>query len=420
MARPLQGGQNYRVLLTQGTFFKVGVQVSSISAVIPYMADQLGSPAVVVALLAPAFTAGTMVGTMLGPKVLRMAVSVTGLLVGIALTQATLTALVALDIALAPRWLFAYPLLLACLLIGTVTGSSQVVSPMAMSALLSAQERGDLMLRQAGYSGALVVLITAFTAGHLLPDSPRWHDADLLWVSVVAMLVGAVCCATLRAPGVELARGPARMIDTLREGRTQLLNNRWLRQFMTTNLVFVPVILTPTFYAIYAAEFLAESVKVDQFLVFVGVGLLAGIPLWRLVRRQWGARGVYLCSALISVVAAALCIASQQWHVVPGLWAFGPAMLLSAVANQALLPAAYDWIFGHADGADAAVLISCTHIVISVAMIVSGFALGLIAEGAPAVWPLVTMLVLTAVAGASALRAPGVQRAPSQDTARSR
>ena len=71
MARPAQGG-NYRALLTQGTFFKVGVQVSSISAVIPYIADQLGSPGVVVALLMPAFTAGTMLGTILGPKVLRL------------------------------------------------------------------------------------------------------------------------------------------------------------------------------------------------------------------------------------------------------------------------------------------------------------------------------------------------------------
>ncbi|NTY58604.1 hypothetical protein [Mycolicibacterium sphagni] len=418
MTRPAQGG-TYRALLTQGTFFKVGVQVSSISAVIPYIADHLGSPAVVVALLAPAFTAGTMLGTILGPKVLRLTDSVTGLLVGITLTQAALTALVALDIALAPQWLFAYPLLLACLLIGTVTGSSQVVSPMAMSALLSAQERGDLMLKQAGYSGALVVLITAFTAGRLLPDAPRWHDADLLWISVAAMVVGALCCARLRAPGMELAKGPTRMVDTLHAGRHHLRANRWLRRFLATNLMFVPVILTPTFYAIYAAEFLGTSINVDQFLVFVGVGLLTGIPLWRVVRRNLGVRGVYTCSALISVAAAALCIASQQWQIVPGLWAFGPAMLLSAVANQALLPAAYDWIFDHADPADAAVLISCTHIVISLGMIVAGFALGLIAEGAPAVWPLLTMLVLTVVAGVAGVQAPGGQRERSQRTARS-
>ncbi len=407
-------------MLTQGTFFKVGVQVSSISAVIPYIADQLGSPGVVVALLAPAFTLGTMLGTVLGPKVLRLTDSVTGLLVGVAFAQAALTALVALDIALAPPWLFAYPLLLVCLLIGIVTGSSQVVSPMAMSALLSAQQRGDVMLKQAGYSGALVVLITAFTAGRLLPDFPRWHDADLLWISVAAMVVGALCCATLRTPGVQLAKGPARMVDTLRQGRSQLRANRWLRRFVTTNLVFTPVILTPTFYAIYAAELLGSGLNVDQFLVFVGVGLLVGIPLWRVVRRKFGARGVYLCSALISMAAAALCIAAQQWHIVPGLWAFGPAMLLSAVANQALLPAAYDWIFDHAGDADVAVLISCTHILISLGMIVAGFALGMIAEGAPAIWPLVTMLVLAVAAAFSAVQAPGIQRERSQVTARSR
>ena len=170
-----------------GTLFKVGVQMSSIFIVIPYVADQFGSPAIVVALIVPSFTAGTLLGMIFGPRVLRIMVPVAGLLGGFALVNAALTALIAVDIAVVPPRFGAYPLLLLCVLIGIVSGSLEVVSPMAMSALLSGHQHSDLLLKQSGYAAALVVVITALFADRFVRESLPWSDVDLLWIGVVAM-----------------------------------------------------------------------------------------------------------------------------------------------------------------------------------------------------------------------------------------
>ena len=90
------------MLLTQGTLFRFGTQVSSVLIVIPYVAEQAGSPGLVVALIVPLFTAGMLLGTALGPTVLGIAVSVGGLLGGIAFLDAGLTALMAVDISVTP------------------------------------------------------------------------------------------------------------------------------------------------------------------------------------------------------------------------------------------------------------------------------------------------------------------------------
>jgi hypothetical protein len=50
---------------------------------------------------------------------------------------------------------------------------------------------------------------------------------------------------------------------------------------------------------------------------------------------------VYLCSAAIAVAAAALCLVLPAFHMAP-VWIFGIAMMLAAVANQAIYPASQD------------------------------------------------------------------------------
>lgn len=375
--------------------------------VIPYIAEQVGSPGLAVALIVPVFTAGTLLGTALGPTVLDMAISVGGLLGGIALVDAALTALLAVDISLVPPRFVGYPLLLLCFLIGILAGSSEVVSPMALSAMLSARRRSDVQLMQAGFGAALVVVITALFASRLARDSFPWHDVDLLWIGAAAMLLCAACSFALRAGGVALAGGPGGMRDTLRDGNSYRRSNRWMKRFLATQLVFLAVTLSPMFYVIYAAESLGTGVgDMDDFLVFFGIGLLAGIPLWRLVRERLGVRGMYACSAGISLAAVIFCIVSQRWHLLPGLWALGPVLMLSALANQAVWPAAYDWIFGQASAEDAAVVISYTRIVVSVGVIFAAFAFSIAAEYGPEVWPLGLLLVLTAVACLAATKVP--------------
>jgi MFS family permease len=161
------------------------------------------------------------------------------------------------------------------------------------------------------------------------------------------------------------------------------------------------------FYAIYAAESLGTGTgDMDEFLVFIGVGLLAGIPLWRSVRTRLGVRGMYSCSAGISVAAAVICIVSQRWHLLPGIWTLGAALLLSALANQAVWPAAYDWVFSHASEDQAVVVISYGQIIVSLGVIVAAFAFSVAAEYGPDVWPPALLLALVTVACVAATQIP--------------
>jgi hypothetical protein len=199
------------------------------------------------------------------------------------------------------------------------------------------------------------------------------------------------------------------MLDTLRNGHTYFRNNRWMQRFLATQLVFMSVTLSPMFYAIYAAESLGAGFgDMDDFLIFIGIGLMAGIPVWRLVRTRLGVRGMYACSAGISVAAAIVCIVSQRSHLLPGVWALGPVLLLSALANQIVWPAAYDWVFSHASGEEAVVVISYSQIVVSLGVIFVGFAFGVAAEYGPDIWPLGLLLALTALACLAAARVPRI------------
>ena len=187
---------------------------------------------------------------------------------------------------------------------------------MALTAMLSPRRRSDVLLMQAGFGAALVVVITAFFASRFARDIFPWRDVDLLWVGVAAMLLCATCSFALQAGGVELTSGPSRMLDSLRRGHSYLRSNRWMTRFLATQFLFLTVTLSPMFYVIYAAESLGtRSGDMDDFLVFFGIGLLAGIPVWRLVRTRLGVRGMYAYSAGISLAAVIVCIVSQR-----GIW----------------------------------------------------------------------------------------------------
>ena len=399
--------RNFRVLLTHGILFRFGVQVSSVLIVVPYIADQVGSPGIAVALIVPSFTAGALIGTAIGGQVLRITVTVAGLLGGIALVDAALTALIAVDVAVVPSRFVAYPLLLLCLLIGIVSGSLDVVSPVAMSALMSGRQRSELLLKQSGYT------------------VPRWSSRSRLSLRLASSAIHcrgrtSTCCGSALRPWcfVRQAVSRCKPVGWSWRAHQEAPSTRCAKgaftyapihgcgTFLATQLVFTSVTLSPMFYAIYAAESLSASGDMDDFLVFFGFGMLVGIPLWRLVRARLGMRGMYACSAGISVVAAIICIVSQHWHPFLGLWAFGPVLLLSAIANQVVWPAAYDWVFGHISAEQAVVVISYSKIVVSVGLIFAGFAFSVAAEYGPDIWPLGLLLAATFVACLLASRVP--------------
>ena len=73
------------------------------------------------------------------------------------MVDAALTALMAVDMSVVLPRFVAYPLIVLCFLIGILSASSEVVSPLALSAMLSARQRSDFLLKQSRFSAVLAV-----------------------------------------------------------------------------------------------------------------------------------------------------------------------------------------------------------------------------------------------------------------------
>jgi protein-S-isoprenylcysteine O-methyltransferase Ste14 len=82
--------RNFPVLLSQGIFYTVAVQLTSAMAVIPFITAELDAPAIVVALLVPIYTIGTLFGNVFIAQILRWTSSVVVLLFGNVFLQAVL------------------------------------------------------------------------------------------------------------------------------------------------------------------------------------------------------------------------------------------------------------------------------------------------------------------------------------------
>lgn len=399
--------RNFQVLLLQGTVYTAAIQLTSVATVIPYICAELNGPNIVVALVVPIFTVGYLYGTAFSTWVLRWRVSVATLIAGTAVVMGVLTAANATDVSLVPPTPAVYVLLVIAVLIGIASGCSVVTYQLAISTLLTPQRRSDLLLRTAGFGAAVLTALAAFSAAFLSDDSPGLDDAELLWIGTGAMVLAAVCCAGMRSTGHITESRPTRIRDMLHEGAQYFRDQRWHRRYVLVQLVFTVVIASPTFYGIYSANSLGpDNGDLDTLLIFIGCGMLAGIVIWTAVRKRFGTRGMYLGSATISVAAALGCIVSQAFHLLPAVWTFGLAMLLAAVANQAIYPAAQDWIFGETTEDVRVSVLGFSQIITSSALIVTGFVYGIIADHGPAIWPLGIVLAIACLAVVAATRAP--------------
>jgi hypothetical protein len=297
--------RNFSVLLSQGTFYSVAVQLTSVSAVLPFICAELEAPGVIVALLVPIYTIGTLCGNLFIAQVLRWHASIVALLLGSVCPQALLIVVNASDIAFLPENVSAYPLLVTSALIGVLSGCSRVIVSLSTSALLPAERQSSLLIQQAGYGAVLVTLISAYSAGFLSDDSPGIDNAELLWVGAVAMVVLAICCLGL-PPQRDVVRGePTRMGELLVAGVRRLRAAGWLRRYLVTQVAFTSITLGSLFYGIYSSASLGpDNGALDSILTFIGLGLLAGIGIWSYVRKRFDVRGMLVCSALIGACAA--------------------------------------------------------------------------------------------------------------------
>jgi hypothetical protein len=396
--------QAFRLLLVQGTLSNAATQLSRVSPVITFISAELAGKTLMVSLLMPIYIAGQLTGNTMATRVPRWSRSTVTLVAGTTALQAALVAATAADLAFVPRDLLVYPLLFTSAMIGLITGLSRVALPLAITSLVTEDQAGLLLIRQSAYGAALMTLITASLAGVLSFGQPQLDDAELLWVAALIMGLAAVCALGLGTARAAQLRSESTTLS-MRDGFRSLGRQRWFRGYARTQLIFGVVNLGPMFYAIYASESLAEgSDDLDVMLVFIGLGLLGGAVMWTRIRSRFKFRGMYLGSAALSVAAAAVCIvAALPQHLLPQVWIFGIVLLLASVANQAIYPAAQDWLFAETTSDSRPVAISLSQIGVNGLQIGLGFLLGVIAVAGPAIWPLVVVLSASALAVATAL-----------------
>jgi MFS family permease len=218
----------------------------------------------------------------------------------------------------------------------------------------------------------------------------------------------ACVAATIVGPTTSGAlRPPTRLVDDYREGITVVRTRSWYRLFLATQIVFVPISLSMTFFSLRAA--MAHADKAGSLHVLVissAAGLLAGSFLWRRVFSRRGVRGMLVTSGTISSAAALVCLANE---VVPDqelLWVHSVVFFLATLANAAIGAATVSWISAFAVEERRAVLISFAAALAAVVSTVLGAVLGTIAQASVAAWPVVIVLVLAVVATTVAVRAP--------------
>ncbi|MGE2814148.1 MFS transporter [Mycobacterium heidelbergense] len=395
-------------LLSQGTFYNAGMQLSNGTVVLPFICAHQGL-SWVAALLFPAFSLGDIVGNSVSPVVLQRVGLMRHRL--LAVLVASVAALILCDAFVPWNGGLAAPVfLLTCAAAGVLLGITGVAYPDLISSKLSAAGRGELLLFQSAIGSVLATLVTLFVVPVLAHGDEMTYRRDLLWLGAAGLVVSAV--AALSVGPVRSASNTTRTSarETYRQGFAVARSQPWFRRYVTACLLFAPVTLGTTFYALRTAH---QNGSLHVLVILSSIGLVFGSPLWRKVFQLFGVRGMMLGSALLSITAATLTVVAEssgQWF---HIWAYGTVFLLATVAGQAVFAAAISWLSAVADESHRATLIAFSSTLVAIEAMALAFVLGSIAQNHTAIWPDVVVLLLAVAAAIAALGAPKSETRPA-------
>jgi hypothetical protein len=273
--------------------------------------------------------------------------------------------------------------------------------------MLTATRRNNLVLNQQAL-GAILTVAATLVLIPLLPnrDAVDRH-LDLLWFGAAAMAVAVVVAMTVGPTTSVTVSPPRRIIEDFREGVAVVRTTRWYRVFLTAQIMFVPIAVNETFFALRTALAHVDTAgSLHAIVISSAAGLVAGSFLWRSVFSKFGVRGMLTASAIISCVAAMLCAANEIIPAEPHLWAYEVVFFLVVLSNAAIAAATVSWISAFASEEQRPVLISFAATLAAVVTALLGAAFGLPAR-VTAIWPVFVVLALCVLAGTVAMRAPG-------------
>jgi hypothetical protein len=396
-------------LLSQGTIHTAGMQPSNGAVVLPFIAAHHGLTWAA-AMLFSAYSVGSIVGHSISPAALQRAGQMRHLL--LAASAAASAALIVCDAVIAWTGLFATAVfVLVSPPGGVVVALSRVAYLDLIASKLSDFRRGELLLVKGAIGSVLATAVALIFVPLLAHGSTMAYHRNLLWLGAAGLAASGVAALFL---------GPVRSIslttqmsfrDTYRQGFVVARSEPWFRRYVITSLLFAPVSLGATFYALWTAH---QSGGLHVLVIVSSIGLVVGSPLWSRVYRVFGVRACgWVGSAILSAVAAAMCILAEmsgQWFRV---WVYGTVFLLATVAGAAVVAAGISRISAVAAEQHRGTLIGFCSTLVAVVSTVLGAALGGITQKHTTIWPVVVVLVLSAVAALVSLGAPqsGTRRA---------
>ena len=337
------GASRYHVLLAFGASYSVGAQLASVSVVLPCLLAQKGI-FWAAGLLYPTFSIGFIAGNALSPLVVERSRRHQNVVIATAAaTIAVLTSCIAVadlhDVLVAPVFL------LASSVIGCAMGMANNAYAEIISRMLDRRRRNHLLLNQEAVGAVLTVAATLLILPLVSGRDPVETRIDVLWLGAAAM-AAACAAATIVGPTTSGAlRPPKRFVDDYREGITVVRTRSWYRLFLATQIAFVPISLSMTFFSLRAA--MAHADKAGSLHVLVissAAGLLAGAFLWRRVFSRRGVRGMLVMSGTISSAAALVCLANEVIPDREQLWVHSVVFFLATLANAAIGAATVSWI----------------------------------------------------------------------------
>lgn len=406
----------YARLLTQGTLYGSALQLSNVSAVLPILCVKWGS-LWVAALLYPAFSVGIIAGFAASPLVLGRSRHRKHLVfAGGCMSMATLIGGTAL--AAWGGWGINAVFFIVSAALGIAKGICDGAHRELVSAKLPVRRRSGMILTEYAIGAVVIGVATLVVLPVLCGRGARDGDVTVLWFGAAGMVAAAAAALLVGPVHAHASAVIPRLGDTVRRGVVVMKSQRWFRWYALTQLLFVPITLGATFYALHMPVHSADGRgSLPLVVVCASLGLLIGSYLWRAVHRVAGVRGMLIGGALMAVCSAGICVLAHAvgWWSQGWVWVHGLLFLLAAAADQAVYAASIEWIGMFADEYDRPILVGFTAAAAALAASLVGVLVGVIAPHTYAVWPALVLLALNVFAVVAALRAlsPVVEPASS-------
>jgi len=401
------GRRNFIAAATESVSFGVANHLTAAAVVLPFICVAFGGSAFAAALIFPIFTAATLLGAVMAPRVLGLR--------PVARSLALILALIAIVFAItgvgilvvSPEWLNA--LWIVAAVVGLLSGIASIAVVEVMSSSLATSEKAALSVVQST-GGAVLTLVITIVLGLFFLD-PNGRDAHiaLLWIGITAMLVASLSLLRIRpnGSGAAIEQHSISILDALRSRPDR--KHPWVREFLITQVLFLSIALGTSFYSVHGATLHGQKSEALHYIVAVtAVGSLLFTALWTLSRHKATIRGLLLTAAVLGVFAAVAALIADYSGAEALPILSGVVIVFAAAGGAATSSTRSTWMYhnlGHEN--DIEIIIFC-QIVLGVTATLVGLGLSLLAR-LDTVAPAWVMLILSGYALFHARKGPPVR-----------